>query len=104
MYAVPCFCVRSRSLRHPAPRQRDATYKLATLMALIDYCIENLPDHPEGLAVPSITYFRGHWWANLVLACTKCNGDKSGALPAIEIVDRVLERDAAVLEEIARSI
>ena len=42
--------------------------------------------------------------ANLVLACAKCNGDKSGALPAIEIVDRVLERDQAVLEEIARAI
>ena len=24
--------------------QCDATYKLATLMALIDHCIENLPD------------------------------------------------------------
>lgn len=33
--------------------QRDATYKLATLMALIDHCIENLPDHPEDvLRVP----------------------------------------------------
>ena len=42
--------------------------------------------------------------ANLVLACAKCNGDKSGALPAIEIVDRVLERDQAVLEGIARTI
>ncbi len=42
--------------------------------------------------------------ANLVLACAKCNGDKSSALPAIEIVDRVLERDQAVLEEIARAI
>lgn len=42
--------------------------------------------------------------ANLVLACAKCNGDKSGALPAIEIVDRVLERDPAVLEEIACAI
>lgn len=27
--------------------QRDATYKLATLMALIDHCIENLPERPE---------------------------------------------------------
>ncbi len=27
--------------------QRDATYKLATLMALIDHCIENLPDSAE---------------------------------------------------------
>jgi hypothetical protein len=27
--------------------QRDATYKLATLMALIDHCIENLPDGAE---------------------------------------------------------
>lgn len=42
--------------------------------------------------------------ANLVLACMKCNGDKGGALPAIEIVDRVLERDRGVLEETARSI
>lgn len=33
--------------------QRDATYKLATLMALIDHCIENLPAHPEDvLRVP----------------------------------------------------
>jgi hypothetical protein len=27
--------------------QRDATYKLATLMSLIDHCIENLPTRPE---------------------------------------------------------
>lgn len=27
--------------------RRTATYKLATLMALIDHCIENLPDDPE---------------------------------------------------------
>ena len=26
---------------------RTATYKLATLMALIDHCIENLPDQPD---------------------------------------------------------
>jgi hypothetical protein len=33
--------------------QRDATYKLATLMALIEHCIENLPAHPEDtLPVP----------------------------------------------------
>ncbi len=33
--------------------QRDATYKLATLMALIDHCIENLPKHAEDvLRVP----------------------------------------------------
>ena len=42
--------------------------------------------------------------ANLVLACTRCNGDKSGALPAIAIVDRALERDRDVLEQIASSI
>lgn len=42
--------------------------------------------------------------ANLVLACAKCNDDKSGALPAIEIVDRVLDRDRDVLEEIASEI
>jgi HNH endonuclease len=42
--------------------------------------------------------------ANLVLACARCNGDKSGALPAIAIVDRVLERDRDVLEQIASEI
>ena len=42
--------------------------------------------------------------ANLVLACANCNGDKSGALPAVAIVDRVLERDGGVLDEIARAI
>ena len=42
--------------------------------------------------------------ANLVLACARCNGDKSGALPAIAIVDRVLQRDPDVLEQIASSI
>lgn len=32
---------------------RTATYKLATLMALIDHCIEHLPDAPaETLVVP----------------------------------------------------
>jgi HNH endonuclease len=42
--------------------------------------------------------------ANLVLACARCNGDKSGALPAVSIVDRVLDRDRAVLEQIASEI
>lgn len=42
--------------------------------------------------------------ANLVLSCANCNGDKSGALPAVAIVERVLERDGVVLEEIARAI
>ena len=32
---------------------RTATYKLATLMALIDHCIENMPEHPgDFLRVP----------------------------------------------------
>lgn len=39
--------------------------------------------------------------ANLVLACARCNGDKSNALPAVPIVDRVLGRDAQKLEQIA---
>jgi len=42
--------------------------------------------------------------SNLVLACTRCNGDKSGALPAIGIVDRVLERDRDVLEDLAAEL
>lgn len=42
--------------------------------------------------------------ANLVLACARCNGDKSGALPAVPIVDRVLRRDRNMLEQIAVEI
>ncbi|AIY48209.1 HNH endonuclease domain-containing protein [Mycolicibacterium fortuitum] len=42
--------------------------------------------------------------ANLVLACRRCNGDKSNALPAVSIVDRVLDRDRDVLEQIADEI
>jgi 5-methylcytosine-specific restriction endonuclease McrA len=42
--------------------------------------------------------------ANLVLACTRCNGDKSNALPALPIIDQVLDRDRGVLEQIAADI
>ena len=28
---------------------RTATYKLATLMALIEHCIENMPEHPDDM-------------------------------------------------------
>jgi hypothetical protein len=42
--------------------------------------------------------------SNLVLACARCNGDKSGALPAVLFVDRVLERDREVLEAIAAEL
>ncbi|BDB40504.1 hypothetical protein Mkiyose1665_29400 [Mycobacterium kiyosense] len=39
-----------------------------------------------------------------MLACGRCNSDKSGALPAVDIVDRVLERDPNLLEQIANDI
>ena len=42
--------------------------------------------------------------ANLVLSCTSCNTDKRQSLPATTIVDRVLERDRLVLEQIATEI
>lgn len=42
--------------------------------------------------------------ANLVLACPHCNGDKRHALPSLQIVDRVLGRDRAALEQIASDI
>jgi hypothetical protein len=43
--------------------------------------------------------------ANLVLACARCNGDKSGALPAVPIVDKVLaDNRFPTLEEIAVSL
>jgi hypothetical protein len=68
------------------------------------YCAVQLPvRNPVDHVLPwSLVGIDG--LANLVLACSKCNGDKSGALPAVEIVDRVLERNREVLEEIAREI
>ena len=68
------------------------------------YCGTHLPeDNPIDHVLPwSLVGIDG--LANLVLACERCNGDKSGALPAIAIVDRVLERDQKVLEEIASEI
>lgn len=42
--------------------------------------------------------------ANLVLACQACNGSKLHALPALELVERVLDRDLSVLEQVAEEI
>lgn len=42
--------------------------------------------------------------ANLVLACSRCNTDKRHSLPAVQIIDRVLDRDRQVLEEIAQAV
>ncbi len=42
--------------------------------------------------------------ANLVLACARCNGDKGGAMPAVPIIDRVLGRDLAVLEQVSSEL
>jgi len=68
------------------------------------YCSTHLSDgNPIDHVLPwSLVGIDG--LANLVLACARCNGDKSGALPAIAIVDRVLARDRDVLEQIASSI
>jgi hypothetical protein len=68
------------------------------------YCDAHLPTgNPVDHVLPwSLVGIDG--LANLVLACARCNGDKSGALPAVQIVDRVLERDPAILEQIAHEI
>jgi hypothetical protein len=68
------------------------------------YCGTHLPvNNPVDHVLPwSLVGIDG--LANLVLACGRCNGDKSGALPAVSIVDRVLERDRVVLEQIASEI
>lgn len=42
--------------------------------------------------------------ANLVLACGRCNSEKSGALPSVHLVEQVLERDRVTLEQIADQI
>ncbi|HYB39901.1 MAG TPA: HNH endonuclease, partial [Mycobacterium sp.] len=68
------------------------------------YCGTHLPvNNPVDHVLPwSLVGIDG--LANLVLACARCNGDKGGALPAVSIMDRVLERDREVLEQIASEI
>ena len=68
------------------------------------YCRTHLPaNNPIDHVLPwSLVGIDG--LSNLVLACARCNGDKSGALPAVMIVDRVLERERSVLEEIAAEL
>lgn len=68
------------------------------------YCGTHLPaDNPIDHVLPwSLAGIDG--LANLVLACARCNADKSNALPAVKIVDRVLDRDRVVLEQIATEI
>ncbi|UQX11485.1 HNH endonuclease [Candidatus Mycobacterium methanotrophicum] len=68
------------------------------------YCGTHLPvNNPVDHVLPwSLVGIDG--LANLVLACARCNGDKSGALPAVSIVDRVLERDRDILEQVASEI
>ncbi|WP_375481534.1 HNH endonuclease [uncultured Mycobacterium sp.] len=68
------------------------------------YCGTHLPtNNPVDHVLPwSLVGIDG--LANLVLACARCNGDKGVALPAVSIVDRVLDRDREVLEQIASEI
>jgi hypothetical protein len=68
------------------------------------YCGTHLrPDNPIDHVLPwSVVGIDG--LANLVLACTPCNGDKRNALPAVVIVDRVLDRNRDVLEQIAAEL
>jgi 5-methylcytosine-specific restriction endonuclease McrA len=65
------------------------------------YCGTHLPaNNPIDHVLPwSLVSIDG--LSNLVLACARCNGDKSGALPAVGIVDQVLHRNREVLEQIA---
>lgn len=68
------------------------------------YCGRHLPvNNPVDHVLPwSLVGIDG--LANLVLACVRCNGDKGAALPAVSIVDRVLDRDRSVLEQIAAEL
>ena len=68
------------------------------------YCGTHLPaNNPVDHVLPwSLVGIDG--LSNLVLACARCNGDKSGALPAVTIFDRALQRDREVLEEIAADL
>jgi HNH endonuclease len=69
------------------------------------YCGTHLPaNNPIDHVLPwSLVGIDG--LANLVLACARCNGDKSGALPAMSIVDKVLADDrGVVLEQLATTL
>jgi hypothetical protein len=68
------------------------------------YCGTHLPaNNPVDHVLPwSLVGIDG--LSNLVLACARCNGDKSGALPAVAIVDGVLQRERNVLEDIAAEL
>ncbi|MFZ0832551.1 MAG: HNH endonuclease [Mycobacterium sp.] len=68
------------------------------------YCGTHLPaNNPVDHVLPwSLVGIDG--LSNLVLSCVRCNGDKRGALPAVPIVDHVLERDRNLLEQIATDI
>jgi hypothetical protein len=68
------------------------------------YCHSHLPqNNPIDHVLPwSLAGIDG--LSNLVLACARCNGDKSGALPAVKVFERVLRRDRHALEDIALSL
>ncbi|BCQ10579.1 CRISPR-associated endonuclease Cas9 [Mycobacterium heckeshornense] len=68
------------------------------------YCGAHLPaNNPIDHVLPwSLVGIDG--LANLVLACARCNTDKASALPAVAIIERVLDRDRAVLEQIGSEI
>ncbi|OBH64346.1 HNH endonuclease [Mycobacterium intracellulare] len=68
------------------------------------YCDAKLPaNNPIDHVLPwSLVGIDG--LANLVLACTRCNGDKGNLLPATDIVNEVLTRDRQLLEDIAAEL
>jgi len=68
------------------------------------YCRTHLPaNNPIDHVLPwSLVGIDG--LSNLVLACARCNSDKGGALPAVGVVDQVLQRDRNILEQLAASL
>jgi 5-methylcytosine-specific restriction endonuclease McrA len=68
------------------------------------YCNAALsPDNPVDHVLPwSRVGIDG--LANLVLSCQRCNGDKSHALPALELVDKAVSRERELMEQLARAI
>ncbi|AFM15611.1 hypothetical protein Mycch_0794 [Mycolicibacterium chubuense NBB4] len=69
------------------------------------YCSAHLPaDNPIDHVLPwSLVGIDG--LANLVLACRRCNGDKSNALPAMALVDRALsDTRLSALDDIATQL
>ena len=69
------------------------------------YCGDTLlPDRihtPVDHVIPRSYVFNDDLW-NLVLSCDRCNGNKSGSLPPLEYIDKLISRNQEYFKEIEK--